>query len=304
MTTQNSLTRSLVISAVALACSVSTPAQVSRTFVATTGSDSNVSANCSATAPCRTFNIALTVTSSGGEIVVLNSGGYGQAAINQPVTITAIGVAASISVASGDNGLTIDTPGNVTLIGLNLHGEGAGSNGIQATKVGFLRLYNMLVENFTNSAVNCSKCNVAIYNSAFNDNGGYAVNVEASPGYLYVENSHFENNGNSMFGGGGLEVIATHATVTGSSFVFNDAGIELATGTATFTNSVLSNNTGAIFVTGEGVAYIAGCLLASNGTAYDLGAGTGSLVGTSPGTNLITPGQATTGTLSSPVTLQ
>src|ERR1035438_10224038 len=142
--------RTIPALAIAVAFSVSAQAGATRTFVSTTGNDSNTSGNCSSTGPCRTFTAVLTVTNPGGEVVVLTSGGYGPATIDQPVTITAIGVDASISVTtSGANGLTINTTGNVTLVGLNLHGEGVGSNGIEVQQVGFLRLYNMLIENFT-----------------------------------------------------------------------------------------------------------------------------------------------------------
>ena len=113
---------------------------VSRTFVATSGLDSNTATNCGPTTPCRTFNAALSVTSAGGEVVVLESGGYGPAPVNitQSVSITAPdGAYAGITVGTG-NGITIATAGvSVRLKGLTLNGNtGAGAAGILMTNGG------------------------------------------------------------------------------------------------------------------------------------------------------------------------
>lgn len=114
-------------------------AQANRTFVSTSGSDTNTTSNCGPAAPCPTLASALAVTNASGEVVVLTSGGYGAFSITQAVTITAIGVDASITAASGD-AVDINTTGNVTITGLNLFGEGTGYAGISVSNVGFLRL--------------------------------------------------------------------------------------------------------------------------------------------------------------------
>src|ERR1017187_5502993 len=121
-----STTHVIAGAALALVFTFTAQAQNNRSFVATTGNDTN---NCSAAAYCRTFGRALAQTNSGGEIVVVNSGGYGPATISQPVVITAIGIDASITAASGD-ALTINTTGNVTITGLNLNGGGTASVGV------------------------------------------------------------------------------------------------------------------------------------------------------------------------------
>ena len=68
-----STTHVIAGAALALVFTFTAQAQNNRSFVATTGDDTN---NCSASAYCRTFGRALAVTNSGGEIVVVNSGGY------------------------------------------------------------------------------------------------------------------------------------------------------------------------------------------------------------------------------------
>lgn len=114
---------------------------------------------------------------------MLTSGGYGPATINQSVIITAIGVDASISQpTSGLNAITVNTSGNVTLIGLNLHGEGSGAAGVLASQVGFLRLYNMLIENFANYAVGFdTKGYLEISGLSMNDNQGNGLTVSPRP---------------------------------------------------------------------------------------------------------------------------
>jgi hypothetical protein len=105
-------------------------ATAQRTFVASTGADSNTTFNCSLVNPCRGFAAAIGVTAAGGEVVVLDSAGYGPVTINKSVSIIAPpGVYAGVTVSSGD-GITISAPGaTVALRGLSIHGLG-GTNGV------------------------------------------------------------------------------------------------------------------------------------------------------------------------------
>ncbi len=98
-----------------------------RTFVSTSGSDSNA---CSLAAPCRSFATALVQTDVNGEIIVLDSGGYGTVTVNKAVKIQSpAGVYAGLSVASG-TGITVNAPGaTVVLRGLTVNGQG-GTTGI------------------------------------------------------------------------------------------------------------------------------------------------------------------------------
>jgi hypothetical protein len=289
----------LAVSAFALAFSVSAQAGATRTFVSTTGNDSNTSANCGPLSPCRTFTAALSVTNAGGEIVVLTSGGYGPATISQPVIITAIGVDASISVTtSGGAGLTVKTPGNVTLIGLNLHGEGTGLDGILVQQVGFLRLYNMLIENFLRSAVSFQVSgNLAIYGSRITDGNTDGLIVNNPSANVYVQDTSFDH----IDGAFAVNVVAGQVTVADSSAEYNNFAFEAQGGTLTLFNDRVSFNATGLDASG-GVLYFAKCLIANNATAYSIEGGT--MAGTSAGTTLIAPGQATSGALSTPIALQ
>ena len=276
----------MVGAALVLGFTFTAQAQNSRSFVATTGVDTNT---CSASAYCRTFGRALAVTNSGGEIVVINSGGYGPATILQPVVITATGIDASITAASGD-ALTINTPGNVTITGLNLHGQGSGSNGVEVQQVGVLRLYNMLIENFTGNGVDFEAAgDLAIYGSAINDNLDGLVLSNDSANAL-VHDTSFNHNGT------GVELFNGHMTINNSSAEFNAAAFSVNnTGTMTlFNNQVTSNNIGLV-TSQTGNLYFGNCVIANNTTAYSIVGGT--IASTSPGTSLIVPGQASDGTL-------
>lgn len=83
-------------------------ATVQRTFVASTGLDTNP---CSLSQPCRSFNHAMSQTSDNGEVVVLDSAGYGPATITTSVSIIAPpGVYAGVSVCVG-TGITLNASG-------------------------------------------------------------------------------------------------------------------------------------------------------------------------------------------------
>ena len=299
MSKQSRITHAFVLSAMALACSISAQAGATRTFVSTIGNDANTSVNCSPSANCRTFAAALSVTNSGGEIVVLTSGGYGPATISQPVIITATGIDASISVTtSGGAGLTINTPGNVTLIGLNLHGEATGQDGVLVQRVGFLRLYNMLIENFVSTAVNFQVSgNLAIYGSRITDGNTDGLFVNNASANVYVQDTSFDH----IDGAVAVNVGAGHVTVADSSAEYNNFAFEVQGGTLTlFNDQVASNGTG--LDASGGVLYFAKCLIANNATAYSIEGGT--MAGTNAGSSLIAPGQASSGSLSTPIVLQ
>jgi hypothetical protein len=291
------MTNSIAGAAIALAFAAAATAQNSRSFVATTGSDMNA---CSATAYCRTLGAALAVTNPGGEVVVVTSGGYGPVTISKPVVITAIGIDASITqAAGGQSGITINTSGNVTLVGLNLHGEGTGGNGILVSAVGFLRLYNMEIENFTTNGIQFGVSgDLALYDSKISDcQVGLALsNISAK---AYVRNTAFDNNSvaGALISAGGM------ATIVDSSAHYNSIGFLAEGGTVMLTNDRMAFNAVGMAVTGTadpqgpGQLYFTDCLLAANTTnSYSVGSG-GTMAGTTPGTTLVTPGQTGSGTL-------
>src|SRR5215472_5030027 len=95
----------------------SSSAQAVRTFVASTGSDSNP---CSRIAPCRTFQAAVDAAAPGGEVVALDSAGFGSNVnINKPISIIGSpGVYAAITVLPGGpvDGIDINAGASDTVI--------------------------------------------------------------------------------------------------------------------------------------------------------------------------------------------
>jgi hypothetical protein len=308
MSKQIRIAHSFATLAVALVLSVSAQAGATRTFVSTTGNDSNTSSNCGSVTPCRTFTAALTVTNSGGEIVVLTCGGYGPAMITQSVVITAIGVDASITQAtSGQNALTVNTSGNVTITGLGLHGQGMGNDGILVNAVGVLNLHNIVAEGFVNDGVEFNTASgggkLLIYDSTFNDNGNDGIQLigASSIPTAYVHSSSFDNNlvGASSHGG--------QMTIADSSASNNEVGfLSVVGGSLVLLHDSASFNTSGLSagnLSGTGQLYFADCVVANNTKAWAITIGS-TMAGTNPGTSLIAPGQGTTETLSTPVTLQ
>jgi len=288
------ITHALAASAMALAFSASAQAKANQTFVSNTGSDTNVSVDCSASANCRTIAAALTVTNPGGELTVVNSGEYGAATITQPVVITAIGIDASIRATSG-NALTIGTTGSVTITGLHLHGDGgAGYDGIYVSQVGFLRLYDMNVENFAANGVEfaASGGNLAVYGSKFTDCGHDGLVLDAPGSRAYVHGTEFDNNANA-----GADTARGHITIADSSAHYNGTGFYANGGNMELYGARAIYNVYGLVATG-GALYLADCLIADNAYSYVI-VSPGTISGSSPGTTLISPGQLSFGTLGS-----
>jgi len=275
---------------------IAAPGQ-NRSFVATTGSDAN---NCTFSANCRTFAAALAVTNPGGEIVVVTSGGYGPVTISIPVVITAIGVDASITqTTGGQNAFTINTTGDVTINGLNLNGGGTGNDGILAQAVGFLRLYNMQIQNFANNGIEFTASgNLAIYDSKVNDSGHDGLRLVNASAQAFVHNTAFDN---SAFAG--ADSVSGNMTIADSTAHYNQFGFYAEGGTVSLFNDRAIFNTTGMASSGTAKLYFADCLISDNTTAWNAGVGS-TMAGSNPGTSLIAPGQATVGTLSAAVVLQ
>ena len=126
-----------------------TAGAVQRTFVASTGLDTNP---CSLTQPCRSFAAAIPLTNNGGDIVTLDSAGYGPVVIDKPVSILVpSGVYAGVSVNGAQvDGIVVDIPGGggpVYMRGLQISGQG-GTNGVRIQQGGKVIIENTSIANF------------------------------------------------------------------------------------------------------------------------------------------------------------
>src|SRR6266550_6580339 len=119
------MNRLVIVTGIAFGIASIANAASNRTFVASTGVDTNP---CSRTAPCRSFGAAVALTSSGGTVLVLDSAGYGPVTIAQSVAIISPpGVYAGVT-ATGGNAIIISgtlATDTVTLRGLSVESVGA-----------------------------------------------------------------------------------------------------------------------------------------------------------------------------------
>jgi hypothetical protein len=205
------MTRTASVSALSAALFVclltsSVQAQVTRTFVSGTGSDSNP---CTYADPCRFFTAAIAaLPSGGGEVDVLDPGSYGQVTIAKPVsiigrgwtTITATPTTAAISIT---NAL-----GSVSISGVQLDGGGSGQTGISFTGEGTLEILDSVVRKFAGNGINLAlgspgTMNVTLRNVALLDNTGNGLSV--NPAYqnatvnISAENVTANGNGNGVY---------------------------------------------------------------------------------------------------------
>ena len=190
----NSVIRKAVAAALALlafALSAAASAQVKRTFVASSGEDTNP---CTFTLPCRSFATAIMQTLSGGEIIVVDSAGYGSVAIAQSVSIIAApGVYAGISVSAG-NGVTVAGVGiRVRLSGLTINGLG-GDMGIYFQQGARLAVDHTQITDFNLYGLYVQAANSTwiVTDSTVASNASYGIIAEAGKGTL--DRVRVENN--------------------------------------------------------------------------------------------------------------
>jgi hypothetical protein len=278
------MTRSILIAAgLALAgtlAAVSAQAQAIRTFVSTTGSDSNP---CSITAPCRHFSAAVTATAPGGEVDALDPGAYGSFTISQAISIEgegwsyvappANGAAITINAVSGDI---------INIRGVSLNGVAASNaTGIQFNSGTTLNLQNSVIRNFSTSGISFvptsgGQTQVFVSNTLVSNNGtGIFIqpsSVESTSGVL--EHVELENNANFglfIYGDSGLYQppfgfsLTINITVTDSVSANNGHGIyaisqPIEQGAAEtlinimVRNSTIANNASGLEASGTGAA--------------------------------------------------
>lgn len=188
-----SVTTVAALAFAAVMCGTGAAAQVQRTFVASTGSDTDP---CTFALPCRSFAAALALTNSGGEIIVIDSAGYGAVAIAQSVSIIAApGVYAGISVFTG-NGVTVSGVGSrVRLSGITINGQG-GDIGIQFTQGAKLAVDHCTIAdlNLYGIYVQAANSTWIVTDTSVSGNAIYGIIAEAGIGTL--DRVRVENNFN------------------------------------------------------------------------------------------------------------
>jgi hypothetical protein len=158
---------------VVLQCAT-TYAQLNRSAVSITGSDSNP---CTPAAPCRSIAYALTQTSSGGELIALTSGGYGPFVVSKSATIEAApGIYAGITATSGTAiSISAGASDTVVLRGLTVNSLGAAS-GIGSGGGAKLYVEQCTIHDFPNEGI-LSFFSIAIVDTTIR-NCGFAIQID------------------------------------------------------------------------------------------------------------------------------
>lgn len=164
------------IQAFAVALLLSSPlmGQAIRTFVSTSGLDTNP---CSRSAPCRQFNAALAAVAPDGEIIALDSGGFGPVVVNKTVSIIATdNVHAAIAPSSG---VAISVTGfaRLYLRGLTLN---KGTTGILADIGTQVYVQNCSITNAAQDGIVAHGQLLVVNNSIISGHGGAGILLSIS----------------------------------------------------------------------------------------------------------------------------
>jgi hypothetical protein len=228
-------------------------AQILRTWVASTGSDSNP---CTRAAPCATFTAALANTTPGGSISCVDAGSYANQAtgftINQAVEIDCRGTGALIEI-TGSTGVVIAVDAvndSVTLRGLTITGR-LGSGGKAAARGVYVQsgrnvaLSSVHVEQFGQQGIidlrsAGANTNLLLSDVTSSGNNGPGV-VFAVTANGFVANLLAENL-KSLFNAYGIALAAgNRARINHSTFSHNPVGTSTDPGsTIAIDDSIIS----------------------------------------------------------------
>jgi hypothetical protein len=179
---------SVILLGVMAAASLAGTGTSTRTWISSTGSDSNT---CTPTSPCASFNGALAQTAPGGEVVVLDSGNYLPFSVTEAVTIEASpGVYAGITTTSGD-GLDIaaGSTDRVVIKGLTFNNSGS-SYGIIYQSGGALDVENCTMNGYKVALFFDGAGNLEVHNSTFSGNETGIKVQPAAAGQAYAMIDH------------------------------------------------------------------------------------------------------------------
>jgi len=242
---------------------------IQRTFVSTSGSDSNPG---TVEAPCRSFQAALAGTTPGGEVVALDSGDYAPFVIDRAVTVAAApGAYASISVSSGD-GILVHAGGSDAVVLRNLFLTGLGGrHGIFFETGRSLDLEFITATGFAGRGLRMTAVNAApslvVRDSTFRANSAGIV-VNGSTGgaiRVEIERTRADRNGeNGFWFLGGVKGTVRNAAAAGnagSGFFFQPEAV------VTVFDSVADGNANGVAIKNPGTEVqvtLVGVVVANN----------------------------------------
>jgi hypothetical protein len=270
---------SLAIACAALAFATPASALNARSWVSSTGLDSN---SCLRAAPCATFDGALTKTAIGGQISCADPGDYGTPTITQSVTIdcaegfgNVFGIAVNVPTGNPNDlrqvslrGLTVQStgmiPNGIEIIAAGIvnidrvHVTGGflrGLNDHRSDNVGQLFVSNSMIENeVVGVSIATAGSVLAVLDNVQSTGNTYGLAVGAHSN-VAVRGSVFSGNTTGVEGDTNAQIAVERSTISHNTFgvesnfsvrlsnsdvAFNTTGV---TGTAaTFGNNRFSGN--------------------------------------------------------------
>lgn len=219
-----------------------------RTWVSTTGSDSNP---CSRTSPCRNFAAAITAVAPGGEVVVLESGGYGAVTVTKAVAIISPpGIHAAVAPTAG-NAVTVSAGAGdvVVLRGLYLNAQGA-ENGVRLISAKALHVENLVIAGFVGGRgiMATSAADLFVKDSVVRKNGSAGIYVQNNSGTAFasLDRVRLEQNFPGVEANVGARVVVRDSVMAknevGSYTVGSGSGASASE--LILENCMISNNNG------------------------------------------------------------
>ena len=279
------------------------PAQASgsltRTFVSSTGVDTNP---CTTTQPCATFAAAYAAVAADGIVAALDPGKYGPLTITGAVTIDGNGWAAITAPSSGavNSGAAITVnaqSGTVHLRGLTIDGAGTGLTGISYNS-GFLIVENCVIRNLAGDGIDGAPLggSLAVSDTVITSNSGSGISVTplGPSGGNGAITAVFNRNQTNYNGANGILVedggagTAMLATITDSVAASNNVGFSaLSFGGNTklmVSHSVAANDNTGVLSNGGATVLIGDSALSGNQVGWATNTSSGIL---SYGTNQV-----------------
>jgi hypothetical protein len=276
-----------------------------RTYIASTGSDSNP---CTLQLPCRLLPAAIAAVNSGGEIWMLDSANYntGPVTVDRSVSILAIpGVMGSVVGNGGDAIVITSGSVGVSLRNLTILNLAGANHGINLSGGGKISIEGCEIYGFLSDGVLINGGKAYIGHSIIRNNGEAGVSMDGGVGVVINESNIRSNTGagvvsmpstnvrnnvrviNSVVNGNGygvvaggdqgttfMEVIGTVATGnTNEGFATTDNGGPSSAATLFLRNSSATGNGT------YGVHNVAGTI-SSDGTNNAANNNTGDVLGT------------------------
>jgi parallel beta helix pectate lyase-like protein len=244
-----------------------------RTFVASTGNDSNP---CSRSLPCRNFQAAMSAVAAGGEVVALDSAGYGPFTIDKSVTVTGEGIHAAITTtAMFANGVTVNAAASdiATIRNLRISGLGIGYAGVAAITAAAVHIENCVVSGFTVVGIDFeTSVNAKLFvEDSVVKESGYGMFIQGTV-YASIDRVQVvDNTSTGIFAGDNARVAVSNSVAAGGGDGFRSGNtnsrmsIESCVSSGNTSGLVAQNSGNFMYVSNTSVTFNATGLAATGG---------------------------------------